>query len=385
MSAIRQRYLDNLNQVFSRFQMSDSHRLKVLAAIPAFKNARVLFTGVWGTGKTTLAEAIMKCFFSNNAECGTAKVAFHQELTEGDFLYFIDFFEQPGKVTPARLLSQPVRFFNEIHRAAPSAQNALLSFLSEREVTFRDRDFTVVDGLDLFDRNPDDNGSEGIIGALLDRIDMEIIIPPHFFRKTAPCLDVSPMTAAEMSLVWQSIDEIRIPEPIWIYARMLARYPIACIQVPRAETNPSFHLPCERCPRQNHLCAGLRSVPGERPLQSMEALAKIIAWLEGRIEVTSNDLLVAFPFVYSHRLQFRESLLRQHYSTHDYLRSVVSDILLPARSYWLEAVELYLAEDKNALTALLRRYEDPVLAWLQAQYDSRDLTTSFLQGILTNE
>jgi len=365
MNDLRQRYRTLMEDaVLHAFSMPDPERRRIIAAVPALRNATVELTGTYGTGKTTLVNAVSRHFFVDADGPSLAIVRCYQELMDTDVLFHVDF--HSGRVTPRAMLSARLRYINELPRSNPALQNALLSYFAERQVTFRDQHFNVPDGLNMVDRNPEDIGSEGVVEALHDRVDVEITLPvvDDWHRGALPAAPAAPLSPAEMQQIWAAVDAVDLPAESWEYAGMLNRYFSACHKN-RSEANRLFELPCEGCAYQAEICRSLRATPGLRGLIALQALAKALAWYAGRSSVGTADLELALPYVYSHRLAFHHEVYTQWPNPQIYLREfLVGEQLAVKRERWLEAIAAKLAGDLTRLEELAQLSQDLVIAWL---------------------
>lgn len=364
---VGKRYRALINDTYnSDFQLPDPSLGPVLSAIPAIRNASVILTGIYGTGKTTLVEAWARRFFVDNGQPSLARMRCHQELMDTDTLYLLSFERPDAPVKPRAMLTRRFRYLNEIPRSNPALQNAMLSLFSEREVSFRDQDFPVPDGIYICDRNPDDIGQEGVAHALLDRIDFEIVIPNHSYRPPAMPSDSSlqPLSSAEMEVIWEEVESVECPPAILDYAHMLNRYFSACIH-PRDMANRMFDLACEQCAHQGEICRNLRTTPGQRGIIALVRLAKALAWLDQRRATSDVDLETALPFVYSHRLDFHHEVLREWPNPQTFLRQFMIDGQIKSkREHWLEAIQARREGDMDRVLEIARKTDDLVVAWL---------------------
>lgn len=367
MNSFRQRYQALIRELFdSEYHIPSSELIPMLSVIPAIRNGTTLLTGTYGTGKTTLVEGYAKRFFVDDGEASLGHVRCHQELMDTDTLYAVSFSNLDAPVRPRSLLNKRFRYVNELPRSNPAWQNALLSFFSEGEVSFREQTFEVPDGINICDRNPDDIGQEGVVRALLDRIDHEVIIPDNNYRpRPIPHQEsLEPMSTAEMEAIWAAVETVSVDETVWDFAHMLNHYFSACLR-PRSVSNRLFALPCDDCPHKAEVCQSLRSTPGQRGLNSMLRLAQALAWWQGRDEVVLEDIDYALPFTFAHRLDFHNEVFRDWPNPQEYLRQhVIGGHIESKREKWLEAIQAKHAGDLDQILAIAGATDDLVVAWL---------------------
>ncbi len=366
MNSLLSNYQKRMQYIFDHhFHACQDDFAQILSVIPAMKNINVLLTGTYGTGKTTFVEALAKYFFAEKNKPSIARVRCHQELTDLDVLYAIKFSDLDAPVTPRAILNKHIRYFNEIPRSKPSLQNALLSLFSEQQISFRDQHFDATNGINICDQNPDDMGQDGIVSALLDRFDIQIILPdsPNPILQE-PIDSLKPMSNNEMKEIWQQVSEIEISEEVKDYGLMLNRYFSACV-VPRSIITGHFELPCIDCAYTGEICQSLRSVPGMRGRLAMFHLGKAIAWFNGRSSVTTTDFEIALPYCYAHRLELHTDISSKEFNPQTYLQSTYIEGHLQAKQqHWLDAIKAKQQGDTDSILKIASKTDDLVIAWL---------------------
>jgi len=366
MNKATQRYKKLMQEIFAyEYHIPDPSLTPILSVIPVIRNGTTLLTGTYGTGKTTLIDAYARRFFVDDGKPSMGKVRCHQELMDTDTLYAVSFAHPDDPVQARALLRKRFRYINELPRSNPAWQNALLSFFSEGEVSFRDQVFKVPDGINFCDRNPDDIGQEGVVRAVLDRMDHEIIIPDNSYRPCNHALSnvALPLSTAEMETLWDAVDHIKIGDIAWDYAHMLNHYFSACLH-PRSISNRLFELPCESCAHKAEVCRSLRNTPGQRGLISMLQLARAFAWWDERKAVGLDDIDQALPFTYAHRLDFHHEIFREWPNPQEYLRlQIIGGHIAAKRERWLEAINAKHHGDFDNILAIAGAADDLVIAW----------------------
>ncbi|MDQ6999153.1 MAG: AAA family ATPase [Mariprofundus sp.] len=383
MTDITQQYKQHMQELFTyEYHLPDTSLMPMLSVIPAIRNGTTLLTGTYGTGKTTLIDAYARRFFVDAGEPSLGRVRCHQELMDTDTLYAVSFSNPDAPVTPRALLYKRFRYINELPRSNPAWQNALLSFFSEGEVTFRDQHFTVPDGINLCDRNPDDMGQEGVVRAVLDRMDHEVIIPDNSYRPRISITNTfaSPLSTPEMENIWQAVERMKINATVWDYAHMLNHYFSACLH-PRSISNRLFELPCMDCAHKAEVCSSLRNTPGQRGLISMLRLARAFAWWNGASEVSVDDVDRALPFSYAHRLDFHSEVFREWPNPQEYLRQhIIGGHIAAKREKWLEAIQAKLDKDHERILSIAGAADDLVIAWLYTKCVNQGHTETRKEG-----
>jgi len=370
MTQINQRYKQHMRDILRHeYHVPDASLIPMLSVIPAIRNGTTLLTGTYGTGKTTLVEAYARRFFVDNGERSLGRVRCHQELMDTDTLYAVSFANPDAPVTARKFLYKRFRYINELPRGNPAWQNALLSFFSEGEVTFRDQTFEVPHGINICDRNPDDIGQEGVVRAVLDRMDHEVIIPDNSYRPrngdTTPF--TAPLSTAEMESIWLAVESTRIDATVWDYAHMLNHYFSACLR-PRSIANRLYELPCESCAHKAEVCRSLRNTPGQRGINSMLKLAQAFAWWRDASSVSIEDIDLALPYTYAHRLDFHSDVFREWPNPQEYLRQfVIGGHIAAKKERWMEAVDARQQGDYEKILGIAGAADDLVIAWLYSK------------------
>jgi len=371
----RLQYKNLMSELFTNeYHLSDPGLIPMLSVIPAIKNGSTLLTGTYGTGKTTLVEGYARRFFVDDGEPSLGRVRCHQELMDTDTLYAVSFSNPDSPVKPRDLLHKRFRYVNELPRSNPAWQNALLSFFSEGEVSFRDQVFTVPDGINLCDRNPEDIGQEGVVRAVLDRMDHEVIIPDNSYRpRNGFSKSLSePLSTKAMRHIWKTVAQIKIDDAVWDYAHMLNQYFSACIH-PRSISNRNYELPCKSCAHKAEVCQSLRNTPGQRGLNSMLQLARAFAWWHNRTSVTLDDLDQALPYTYAHRLDFHSEVFREWPNPQEYLRQfVIGGHIEAKRERWVEAIDAKQRGNHEKILKIAGAADDLVIAWFYSKVVQAD-------------
>jgi len=75
---------------------------------------------------------------------------------------------------PRPIVTQPIKFFNEVNRSQASVEDAILGLIAEKEVEYRGEVFSSPNYTAFMDTNPHVGGNDL---AFTDRIDMELLFP----------------------------------------------------------------------------------------------------------------------------------------------------------------------------------------------------------------
>lgn len=370
MNTLRRHYQRLTEDLFSKdYFPPDPDVATAMSILPLIPKGSFLLTGAKGTGKSTYVAACARRFFVDDEESSMARVNCHQELMDSNVLYRISYKNPDTPPQPRNILRSRFRFIDEIARMSPNLQNAFLSFLSEEEVIFEDHHFPVPPGVTFFCRNPMDQGQDGIVTALHDRIDVEIIVPDNTYPPKNHTVGEPPrpLSTQDMKKIWQAVNEVNIDDTCWDYTHMINYYFSACM-VERSTANPLFTLPCKGCAHSAEICRQLRSTPGRRALQSTFKFARALAWFDGRDQVDITDIEFAIPYTYAHRLDFHNDVFMKYQDPQLYLRSTFLQGHLDAkRSIWLRAITNKQRGNPDAILEAAKRHDDLVLAWLYGQ------------------
>jgi MoxR-like ATPase len=286
-----------------------------LSLIALLCEGHLLLEDVPGTGKTKLARTI-----AASLECSFQRIQFTPDLLPSDVtgIYYFNQKQQEFEFRPGPIFSQ-VLLADEINRATPRTQSALLEAMQERQVTVDiathqlPRPFLV-----LATQNPIElEGTFPLPEAQLDRFLMKISMgyPDEAqensillrFERVDP-LDtleavVSPAQIVEMQ---QRVREIRVEESLREYV---------------------VHV-CRRTRQHEDIELGA----SPRATMALYRTCQALAAIRGREFVIPDDVKTLAPYVLTHRLIVNPQTRLRGRRPEDIIRDVVNTVPVPVEA-----------------------------------------------------
>lgn len=286
--------------------LSPAIRLLVIAI---FARGHVLLEGNVGVGKTTLLRAAARGLGG-----GYQRVEGTIDLMPQDLIYhtYIDAEGKP-KVEPGPLIAQEqalsVFFFNEINRARPQVHSLLLRVMAERSVSAFNKEY-VFPHLQVFaDRNAVERDETfELPGAARDRFLMEIEIAPDQdaaihkaltfetrFHDTDKLIQHISAGALDYQALTQLVpviqDAVHASDAVQDFVEHLRK----ATHQPQA-----YGIQLDDVEMNELMVAGI----GPRGSSMLVRAAKVAAWLDGRLNLTPEDIAAVFHPVVAHRVFF---------------------------------------------------------------------------------
>lgn len=277
-----------------------------------FSEGHILLEDVPGTGKTTLAKAL-----SASLGCHFQRIQFTPDLLPTDItgMNYFNMKTQEFEFRPGPLMSQIV-LADEINRATPKTQSALLEAMQERQMTLEgktyrfERPFLV-----LATQNPIElEGTFPLPEAQLDRFIVRVAVgyPTedeenamlNRFRANDPMETLEPVVEND-EILWaiQDIREVRIGQAV-------QNYIVAIIRTTRDHHELEL---------------------GASPRASLALYRMCQAWaaINGRDYVLPDDAKTLAPFVLNHRVQVSPQTLLRGRTAEEIVAGVVDSVPVP--------------------------------------------------------
>jgi len=359
-------YTQGINRVFSLFLAREDVK-RFLSAILIIRNAKIFLSGGYGSGKNTFVEIAAKTFFGDDLGI----VRCHQELTTFDILWNINITRtlegKANAVTARPLIVAPFKYLNEVQRLNTQCQNALLNVLTDKTVAFGDTVAETPDYVCFLDRNPHDIGTQGMVKALLDRIDFYLDVEYLGMKHSMELLQTKfkgkqvddlrnlaepVLETSQMKEIWKDVEKVTVSDENIMKVSMTSMLLRKCIRVDRSVTSARFRVICEGCPYNGQPCSKQERPVGQRWVDSLVKLGKACAWLDKRTEVSFEDLLWGIPRVLPHRLDLKQNVFVKFANENEWM---IQDFLPMVRSkleMWDESIPAFYKARENDPQAL---------------------------------
>lgn len=286
-----------------------------LALIAMLTNGHLLLEDVPGTGKTTLAKTI-----AASLGCTFHRVQFTPDLLPSDVtgIYFYNQKKQEFEFRPGPIFAQ-ILLADEINRATPRTQSALLEAMQERQVTVDiathalPRPFLV-----LATQNPIElEGTFPLPEAQLDRFLMKIAIG---YPSASEENDL--LLRFEQQDPLDTLEKVVEPEEI-----MRMQTDVRAVRVEESVRHYVVNI-CRAT--RSHEDIELGASP--RATMALYHTSKARAAIHGRDFVIPDDVKQLAPYVLTHRLLVNPQTRLRGRQPADIIRDVVNTVVVPVEN-----------------------------------------------------
>jgi MoxR-like ATPase len=283
--------------------------------------SHVLLVGVPGLAKTLMVKALASAF-----RWKFARVQFTPDLMPSDITGY-ELLGRDGQAGAPTMVFRPGPVFanlvlaDEINRAAPKTQSALLEAMAERHVTVGGQTHALEEPFVVVaTQNPiEQEGTYPLPEAQLDRFMMEIHLE-------------YPSPAEEEEIVLRTTaGELRLPEPAFDRSAFLElRDLVRAVPVPRGVAAYSVHLCGASRPADGRADSFVKDYvswgAGPRGSQNLVLAAKAHALLDGRTAATADDVRALALPVLRHRVIVNHRAVGDRLSAADVVRHLLDKV-----------------------------------------------------------
>lgn len=305
-----QKILQNIQKVIIG---KDDVILRVLAAVLC--EGHILLEDVPGTGKTTLARAL-----AASLGCSFHRIQFTPDLLPSDItgLSWFNQKQQEFEFRPGPIMSHVI-LADEINRATPRTQSALLEAMQERQVTadgvtrLLPRPFIV-----LATQNPVElEGTFPLPEAQIDRFIMRI--------------EIGYPTQVEENAI---LERYRMDDPLPELQSVTSPQEITQLQLARRQIKVEdsirdYIVRIARATREN---SDVQLGASPRATMALYQASQAWAGIQGRTYVLPDDVKVMTPHVFGHRLMISPQAQLRGRDPRELVEDIVTSVAVPVEA-----------------------------------------------------
>ena len=281
-----------------------------LAAV--LSGGHILIEDVPGIGKTTLARAL-----ASSLDCVFKRIQFTPDLMPSDITGINYYNQRSGEFEfrPGPIISQVV-LADEINRATPRTQSALLEAMGERQVTVDDATVPLPSPfLVIATQNPIElEGTFPLPEAQLDRflLRLQLGYPDEpeeeemlvRFGNADPLADLKPVVAAAEVVEFQALTQRVYVDPV------LRNYAVRVVQATRQH-------------QEVELGASPRATMG------LYRCSQALAVIRGREYVTPDEIKMLAPYTLSHRVILKSQARLRERTAAGIIQDILEQVTVP--------------------------------------------------------
>ncbi len=281
-----------------------------LAAV--LSGGHILIEDVPGIGKTTLARAL-----ASSLDCVFKRIQFTPDLMPSDITGINYYNQRSGEFEfrPGPIISQVV-LADEINRATPRTQSALLEAMGERQVTVDDATVPLPSPfLVIATQNPIElEGTFPLPEAQLDRflLRLQLGYPDEpeeeemlvRFGNADPLADLKPVVAAAEVVEFQTLTQRVYVDPV------LRNYAVRVVQATRQH-------------QEVELGASPRATMG------LYRCSQALAVIRGREYVTPDEIKMLAPYALSHRVILKSQARLRERTAAGIIQDILEQVTVP--------------------------------------------------------
>lgn len=272
----------------------------------------ILIEDVPGVGKTTLAKAL-----ASSVQLEFQRVQCTPDLLPADIFGFSVLNPQDGSFTfrPGPIFCN-ILLVDEINRASPRTQSALLEAMAERQVTIEGRVHKLEPPfIVLATQNPSSHhGTFPLPESQLDRFILQLSIDYPSAESEVEILysqaSDKPLEELEPVLTKQQVIDCQEHVKTIHVERSVAEYLVSIVNLTRTDDRISLG------------CSPRGSLMLFRAAQAM-------AFLQGREFVLPDDIQQVAPYVLSHRVEMQRGFERNLKNAQELIRDLVEQVSVP--------------------------------------------------------